>query len=224
MPAALPIPAAHTVTDLRVGMIVQIVDQRDAALLYGGVIRLVHTHMGNEGVLSDVTENTLTLRDEYNGRCSALMPVVCKIISLPRGATVDASELRAKSLDAGNGDSAGSVDACDRPCSCEAGKRKAEGPSEWTVVSREVQREPAMDDGSYSAEHVTVQRGKQIVRFRVVAHHDAHEGYFATVASREAKYSSAQWGCTVVSIYGEACIDMALARLLVGLRERTVVP
>lgn len=110
-----------------------------------------------------------------------------------------------------------SIDACDRPCSCDAGKRKAEGegPSEWTVVKRE----PLPNDGTYQAENITLRKRGEQRRFYAVVNLD---DVCTVVRSIEA---DGTWSRTaLVRIRGEACIDMAIDRLLVGLREGTVVP
>jgi hypothetical protein len=116
-----------------------------------------------------------------------------------------------------------SINACDRPCPCGATPkleqaRKDEGPAEWTIVRREVR---PSTDGSYSAEHVTVQVGKQIAVFRVVAHHDP-DYYETTVIQQQP--NPTPWGQRVLVVRHEACVDMAIARLLCGLRDGTVQP
>jgi hypothetical protein len=116
-----------------------------------------------------------------------------------------------------------SINACDRPCPCGAKPEieqapKDEGPSEWTIVRREAR---PSTDGSYSAEHVTVQVGKQIAVFRVVAHRDP-DYYETTVIQQQP--NPTPWGQRVLVVRHEACVDMAIARLLCGLRDGTVQP
>lgn len=96
-----------------------------------------------------------------------------------------------------------SVDAIDRPCGCKPAK--VEGPSEWAVKLRHAeQRHVTKIDLHRGSENVTV----YAVRLN-------HSGQLWTEI--ETKYAKC-----LVRIRGEHSVDMALARLLCGLRDGTV--
>ena len=105
----------------------------------------------------------------------------------------------------------------DEPCpSCPA--PKVEGPSEWTVVSRE------RLDTVIDQEHVLVQKGQRRCCWVVSAfvQHWAEGTCTCVVATWQEASGGWVLGGEALRIRGEASVDMAIARLLCGLRDGTV--
>ena len=105
-----------------------------------------------------------------------------------------------------------SPDACDRPCPCSP--PKDEGPSEWTVIERSVK-------GSTGSTWVTVDlvaaKGGQRWLGCILATDNGTHAWHGRYGSGGPLVDSA-------CVPGEHCVDMAIARLLCGLRDGTVRP
>lgn len=89
---------------------------------------------------------------------------------------------------------------------------------EWTMTKREVVQ---TDDTHYSAEHFTLQHGEQTEVFRIVAHAgtDGLPPATSTVRRDGSVFRPVRG---LLDIRGEACIGMALDRLLCALRDGLV--
>ena len=103
-----------------------------------------------------------------------------------------------------------SENAVDRPCPCSP--PKDEGPSEWTVVDQR------LVDTNHFGEwwNVTVCKGPRKRMYEVIA------GSAGTTVSSVGIRK--RLGDFDVVIKGEHCVDMAIARLLCGLRDGSIVP
>jgi hypothetical protein len=107
-----------------------------------------------------------------------------------------------------------SINACDRPCPCGAKPEIDEGPSEWTVIERRcVYRSDEVSPHEQWC--VDVRKGEHTRYFEVYANR------LATTVKDLADHRGHGY---VLFIRGEYCVDMAIARLLCGLRDGTVRP
>jgi len=101
-----------------------------------------------------------------------------------------------------------SENACDRPCPCSPPKN--DGPSEWTQTrGRQVGADYHRELWTF-----TFRKGADERSFDVMAMHGL--GTCVTVAGQADR--------CVVRINGEHCVDMAIARLLCGLRDGSITP
>jgi hypothetical protein len=110
----------------------------------------------------------------------------------------------------------GLSEALDKPCPCSP--VKDQGPSEWTEVNRQELTKPEHLGRSML---VTFQKNEQQVTARVSV--VVFEGH----GHRRSYSTRAQWVgdiADVVYVRGEASPEMAIARLLCGLRDGTVKP
>lgn len=104
-----------------------------------------------------------------------------------------------------------SIDAVDRPCGCKPAKVK--GPSKWTITKRE-----EVEPGDYWA------HGEAVWNIEARKGDAVFVGFVST-SQRQTRVARKPWGnCgeTVLEIRGERAPDMAIARLLCGLRDGTV--
>ena len=103
-----------------------------------------------------------------------------------------------------------SENACDRPCPCSP--PKDEGPSEWTVVRRE---DVTSRYSASEAWEIDVRKRDRVRTYKLRAN------CMGTVVEDLADRRGVDY---VVRVKGEHCVDMAIARLLCGLRDGSIVP
>lgn len=155
-------------------------------------------------------------REECAAASSARLPPDVRVGANPPYTSVGGREMRGllagladRGVLAGFGFGT-SANAVDRPCPCSP--PKDEGPSEWTVVRREDVTSRYSASESWE---IDVRKRDCVRSFKLRAN------CMGTVVEDLADRRGIDY---VVRVNGEHCVDMAIARLLCGLRDGSIAP